>query len=190
MYFFTNYLVSNLLEHSAFQFNRDEACYYGIYFKMKNKIPGSWNRVQIWLSKLYKGRWYIYIWTFPLTKCWVARAQILNTRGSQQDSYQKFADIKGLIRSRKSKQHNTLASNKKDKRTNNDLQNKTQKTKDRATRTPLKIGGDLGCLWIVSSSSSTCEIRRVAVKQHKHNLIWKSCWTPVYVNRHNINKTF
>jgi hypothetical protein len=28
----------------------------------------------------------------------------------------------------------------KDKRTNNDLQNTTQKTKDRATRTPLKSG--------------------------------------------------
>jgi hypothetical protein len=30
-----------------------------------------------------------------------------------------------------------------DKLTNNDLQNITQKTKDRATRTPLKIGGEL-----------------------------------------------
>jgi len=28
----------------------------------------------------------------------------------------------------------------KRKRTNNDLQNSTQKTKDRATRTPLKLG--------------------------------------------------
>ena len=46
------------------------------------------------------------------------------------------------------------------------------------------------CLGMVSSSSSTCEIRRVAVRQHKHNLIWKSCWTPAYVNRYNINKTF
>ena len=30
-------------------------------------------------------------------------------------------------------------------RTNNDLQNSTQKTKDRATRTPLKIGCELMC---------------------------------------------
>jgi hypothetical protein len=30
---------------------------------------------------------------------------------------------------------------KKDKKTNNDLQNTTQKTKDRATWTPLKTGG-------------------------------------------------
>jgi len=32
---------------------------------------------------------------------------------------------------------------KKDKRTNHDLQNITQKTKDRATRTPLKPGDEL-----------------------------------------------
>ena len=32
----------------------------------------------------------------------------------------------------------------KDKRTNNDLQNITQKTKDRATRTPLKPGVNSG----------------------------------------------
>jgi len=31
------------------------------------------------------------------------------------------------------------------KRTNNDLQNSKQKTKDRATRTPLKTGGELRC---------------------------------------------
>jgi hypothetical protein len=30
----------------------------------------------------------------------------------------------------------------KDKRTNNDLQNIIQKTKDRATRNPLKTGGE------------------------------------------------
>ena len=33
-----------------------------------------------------------------------------------------------------------MAKRKKDKRTNNDLQNTAQKTKDRATRTPLKPG--------------------------------------------------
>ena len=52
---------------------------------------------------------------------------------------------------------------KKDKRTNNDLQNTTQKTKDRATRTPLKTGGEL-MMWSgkVSSSCSTSVTRRVA----------------------------
>jgi len=47
----------------------------------------------------------------------------------------KFEDIKGVIRSRKSmKTGNTMV---KRKRTNTDLQNNTQKTKDRATRTSL-----------------------------------------------------
>ena len=32
---------------------------------------------------------------------------------------------------------------KKDKRTSNDIQHTTQKTKDRGTRTPLKTGGEL-----------------------------------------------
>ena len=48
-------------------------------------------------------------------------------------------DTKRVIRIRKSKknrQQNGLK--KRDKRINNDLQNTTQKTKDRVTRTPLK----------------------------------------------------
>jgi hypothetical protein len=36
-----------------------------------------------------------------------------------------------------------MAKKKKDKRTNNDLQNTTHKTKYRAMRTPLKTGGEL-----------------------------------------------
>ena len=48
---------------------------------------------------------------------------------------------KGEIRSRKSKdrQYNDQTK-KKDKRTNNNLQNTTQKTRDRATSTPLNVG--------------------------------------------------
>jgi hypothetical protein len=46
-----------------------------------------------------------------------------------------FEDIKEVIRSRKRRRpQNRMA---KRKRINNDLQNSTQKTKDRATRTPL-----------------------------------------------------
>ena len=36
------------------------------------------------------------------------------------------------------------------KRTNNDLQNITQKTEDRATQTELKTGGELMCSWRVA----------------------------------------
>jgi hypothetical protein len=45
--------------------------------------------------------------------------------------------------------------------TNNDLQNITHKTKDPATRTPLKTGGELRSFGRVSSSCSTCGTRRV-----------------------------
>jgi hypothetical protein len=65
-----------------------------------------------------------------------------------------------LIRSRKSKkdwQHNDQM--KKDKRTNNDLQSITLKTKNRATRTTLK----LMCSGRVSSSCSTCGTRCVTL---------------------------
>ena len=58
---------------------------------------------------------------------------------------EEFEDTKGVIRIRKSKksrQHN--GQKKKDKRTNNDLQNITQKNKERVTRTPLKQGMDSG----------------------------------------------
>jgi tRNA A-37 threonylcarbamoyl transferase component Bud32 len=50
---------------------------------------------------------------------------------------EEFEDTKLVIRFRKSKknrQHNDQTKN--EKRTNNDLQNITQKTKDLATRTP------------------------------------------------------
>ena len=60
------------------------------------------------------------------------------------------------IRSRNSKkdrQHNDRQ--KKDKRTNNYLQNTAQKTKDRATRTPIKTGDELRYSGRVSSSCST-----------------------------------
>ena len=43
----------------------------------------------------------------------------------------------------------------KRKRTNNELRNKTQKTKDRATRTPQKMGVNSGAPGRVSSSFST-----------------------------------
>ena len=41
-----------------------------------------------------------------------------------------FKDTNGIIRSRKSKDRQYNGQKKKDKRTNNDLQNTTQKTKD------------------------------------------------------------
>jgi hypothetical protein len=57
---------------------------------------------------------------------------------------EEFEDTKGVIRihkSKKNRQHN--GQKRKYKRTNNDIQNTTQKTKDRVTRIPLKIRGEL-----------------------------------------------
>ena len=76
------------------------------------------------------------------------------------------------------------------KRTNNNLQYNTNKTKYRVTRTPLKSGSELRCSGRASSSCSTSDTRRVTVKGHEHHLKWKSRWTPVYVNKSTtINKT-
>jgi hypothetical protein len=58
-----------------------------------------------------------------------------------------------------------MTKKKKDKRTNNDLQNITQKTKDRATRTPLKhfwfdslnfVFRDLG-LFVIGHRKRICD---------------------------------
>ena len=54
-------------------------------------------------------------------------------------------DNKEVIRNRKSKDRQLSGQKKKDKRTNNDLQNITHKTKDRVTRTPLKTGDEFRC---------------------------------------------
>jgi hypothetical protein len=47
----------------------------------------------------------------------------------------------------------------KDKRTNNDLENITQKTKHRATRTSIKTGGERMYTGRVGSICSTCGTR-------------------------------
>ena len=58
---------------------------------------------------------------------------------------EEFEDIKGVIRIRiyRRRTDNTMAKRKKDKRTNNDLQKHTRKTKSRVTRIPLKTRGEL-----------------------------------------------
>jgi len=52
------------------------------------------------------------------------------------------------------------------KRTNNDLQNPTLKTKDRVRRIPLKDGDERRCTGRVSRSYSTSDTRRVALVTH------------------------
>jgi len=52
---------------------------------------------------------------------------------------------------------------KKDKRTNDDLQNVTHKTKDRATRNPLKAGDELRFSGRVNSSCSSSDTHRLTL---------------------------
>jgi hypothetical protein len=69
---------------------------------------------------------------------------------------EEFEDSKGVIRNRKSKndrQYN--GQKKKEIGTKNELQNTTEKTKDRATQTLLKTGSEFMCSGRVTSSSST-----------------------------------
>ena len=65
---------------------------------------------------------------------------------------------KGVIRSHKSQDRQY---NGEKKRTNNDLQNITHKTKDRVKRTPLKTWDEHRCSGSVDSSCYTSDIRRV-----------------------------
>jgi hypothetical protein len=53
---------------------------------------------------------------------------------------EKLEDTNWVIRSRRSEDRQYNSETKKDKRTNNHLQNITLKTKCRVTRTPLKAG--------------------------------------------------
>lgn len=54
-----------------------------------------------------------------------------------------------------------------------------------------KNEGDLMFSGSESSSCSTGDTRCVTIKQHEYYLIWKSCWTLVYVwiNTNSINET-
>ena len=63
-----------------------------------------------------------------------------NKRVPQED----FEDTKWVNRIRKSKDRQHRGQKKKDKRTNNDLPNITQKTNDRVTLTSLKLGMNSG----------------------------------------------
>jgi hypothetical protein len=54
---------------------------------------------------------------------------------------EKFEDTKRVIRIRQSEDRQINGQTIKDKRANNDLQNTTHITKDRAIRTPLKNQG-------------------------------------------------
>ena len=75
------------------------------------------------------------------------------------------APTKDVIRSRKSKKDKQYNGQMKTvKKKHDDLQNITQKTKDRTTRTPPKSEYELRWSRWVSSSCSTCGTRRVLLE--------------------------
>ena len=76
---------------------------------------------------------------------------------------EEFEDTKGVIRIRKSKDRQHNGQKKRDRRTNNDLQNTTHKPKDRVTRTPLNTMCEIGCSGRVSISCSSSDTRRVTL---------------------------
>ena len=59
-------------------------------------------------------------------------------KSGYRNDWKKFEDIKGVIRSYKSKKNRQY--NDQKKKGNNDVQNTTQKAKNRPTRTTLKTG--------------------------------------------------
>ena len=66
---------------------------------------------------------------------------------------------------------------RRDKRTNNNLQKITQKTKDRAARIPSNFGGKISCSGRVISSCSTCDTRSVTfVKNPVISHEWRTYW--------------
>ena len=80
---------------------------------------------------------------------------------SQSSFDEQFEDTKRVFRIRKSKKNRQQSGEKK--------KNKQQstnihiKTKDRETRTPLKVGGELGCSGRVCSSCATSCTHRVNI---------------------------
>ena len=94
--------------------------------------------------------------------CWTEHESLVQHVRKKRFEYNKRV-IRSHI-SKKDKQYiGPNGQKKKDNRTNNDLQSSTQKTKDWATRTPLKTGGERRCFGRVNSSCSTCCIRCVTL---------------------------
>ena len=110
------------------------------------------NPLVFWLSKTFILLGFPIFWLWETMKSWKIK------RGNQKRKSKNY------------RQHN--GQKKKEKRTNNDPQNTTYKTKDQATRTTPKTGGERRCSRRVSSScstSSTCQVTLVTnpVISHK-----------------------
>jgi hypothetical protein len=97
----------------------------------------------------------------------------------------KGEDTKGVIRTYKLKKDSQYNGKTKDKRTNNNLQNTTQKTIDWATQTPQQTKDELRCYrWISSycSASGTChELLLFNIKLFSYIMVRSYIWWDNYV---------
>ena len=92
------------------------------------------------------------------------KKEIINIRTAKKDRQhngQKKKEVINIRTAKKNRQHN--GQKKKDDMTNIDLQNTTQKTKDRVLRTSLKTWGELRCSGRVSNSCSTSGTSRIYI---------------------------
>jgi hypothetical protein len=78
---------------------------------------------------------YVYIFVDLYDICSTCK-RLINMKRTGHKKSLKIP--KGLSETLNRRTDITMATNKMDKRTNNDLENTTQKTKDRTTRTPPK----------------------------------------------------
>jgi len=81
---------------------------------------------------------------------------------------EEFEDTKEVIKRRLD---NTMTKRKRDNRTNNDLQNATQKIKDLARRIQLKTQGEFRCSGRVSSSCSP-HVVPIVLLLNDTNILW------------------
>ena len=99
---------------------------------------------------------------------------------------EEFEDTKGVIRIRKSKEKTTQWPKKKGKKNKQRFTKHTHKTKDRVTRTPLKIGVELKWSRRTSSScstSGTCRVNLVTSPLYNVQYIYyeKKVFSPIKV---------
>ena len=111
---------------------------------------------------------FYYIFIFSFTYLFIVKSDIQEEYTDRIIywllGYEKSEDTKGIIISRKSRKYRQCNGQaKKGNRTNNDIQNNTEKTKDWTIWTQLKTGVELRYSGRINSSCFTSGTRRVTL---------------------------